>query len=475
MTKKWTGLFFSLFVINCLSADPGEISQREILARAGDYELVRQARQNLSVREETLAAVSGWLGAQAAVTPSIRYDDKPGDIALAETGIRADILFPLGASSAEHEKRIAARELAELARRELEESYGKAFLDLFRLYAAAFTAQEDRSLAEAEADYYRLKLESATRRASRGLEAVSDLADAESEYQAAAERVIQTGMDARVAWFNLAYASGQDVVRPGPWLSSESPEANLELAALNLPAFQAPDLGFIVKDLPQPGLLIAAARNRVAVIQAQRQRVAAARRSLETHSPSNFHLTPRILYATPDASASVGYGTSTGAISLGFDWKPYINPDSIIGNSTPPDHSLSVSVLVSGSFNPNASSERRTLEAALRLEESKLAALEQEIDLLVRSKFAAYIKARDSLAESERTVRLVSELAAANRARQTLGQLTPEDVAANELLIARSAYSVAKARAALGQAYLEAVAAANAWDLAGIITVGAKP
>lgn len=468
-------LLYGILSAHTLFAEPGTISQSDVLARVGGHDLVRQARLGLELRESTLATVSGWPGAQAALTPSVRYDDKPGEMALAETGIRADILFPLGTSPADREKRISARELVDVARVDLEEAFGKAYSELFRLYASAYTAQETRKLAEVEAEYYRLRLDAVTGRSSRGLETLAAVADAEAEYQAAAERVIQAGMDSRIAWFNLAYAAGMEVSRPGPGLAEGSPGMNPGLAALDLPVFRAPDLDFIVKELPQPGLLISSARSRTAAVLAQRQNLESARRGLETYTSLNLNVAPKILYAVPDASASLGYGTSNGALNLGLDWRPYVNPDSVVGNSTPPDNSFSISILVSGTINPKGAEGRAALEAAVKLEESRLAALEQGLDLLVRSRYTAYLKARDSLAESERSARLAAEVADANRARQALGQLTPEDEAAQKLLLARSAYSVAKARSALGQAYLEALAVSNAWNLAGIELEGEKP
>ncbi len=475
MQKRPILLLCGILFAHTFFAEPGTISQADVLAKVGDHDLVRQARLGLELRESTLSSVSGWQGAQAALTPSARYDDKPGDMVLAETGIRADILFPLGTSPADREKRIAAREISDIARLDLEESFGKAYSELFRLYSSAYTAQENRKLAEVEAGYYRLRLDAVKGRASRGLESLSDVADTEAEYQAAAERVIQAGMDSRIAWFNLAYAAGLEVSRPGPGLAEGTTGANPGLAVLDLPVFRAPDLGFIVKELPQPGLLISSARSRTAAVLAQRQKLESARRGLESYTSLNLNVAPKILYAVPDASASLGYGTSSGALNLGLDWRPYVNPDSVVGNSTPPDNSLSISILVSGNINPRGADGRAALEAAVKLEESRLAALEQGIDLLVRNKYTAYLKARDSLAESERAARLAAEVADANRARQALGQLTPEDEAAQELLLARSANSVAKARSALGQAYLEALAASNAWDLAGIEPEGDKP
>ncbi len=456
-------------------SQPITLSQSDILTRAGDHELVRLAQIALELKMGTLAAESGWQGVSMSLIPNLRYDDETGTILLAETAVGMDLSVPLGTSTAERERKIQAGELAAIARAELDDSLGKAYTDLFGLYAASYSAQETMSVMEQEAALARLRLDTVNQKSQRGLASVSDQADAEAEYQAAAEKIIQARLDSRLSWFNLASAAGLDVVRPGLGSPSAEHGTPMEGMVFDIPVFARPDLAAIIKIAPLPGILMSAAKDRSPAVLAQRQKLAAANRNLENHSSLDLNITPKLLYAMPSASASIGYGTASGVITLGTDWSPYVNPASSTVKTQPPDNSFSVSIGISGSINPKAAVEKSTMEAAVRLEELKLIALEQSIELSVRSKYAAYLKAKDSLREAERSARLAREISAANHPRRALGQLSPEDEAAEAVLLGRSSLNVEKARISLGQAYLGMIAASKAWDLAGLTTNGVKP
>jgi len=457
------------------SGEPLVISQNDILAHISNHDLVRQAQLALELRTSTLSAESGWQGASMALLPTMRYDDTTGEILLAETAVGVDFSFPLGTSTAEREKRLQTSELVLIARADLEDSLGKAYADLFSLYAASYSAQETMSVMEKEVTLARLRLDAVNQKSLRGLASVSDQADAEAEYQAAEESTIQARLDSRLSWFKLASAAGLETVRPGLGTPNAEHGTPTEGMVFDLPVFVRPDLDAIIKTAPQPGLLMSAAKDRNPAVLAQRQKLAAATRNLESYSSLNLNITPRLLYAMPSASASLGYGTASGVITLGTDWSPYINSASITTKTQTPDNSFSVSIGVSGSINPNAAAEKTTLQAGVRLEELKLLALEQGIELSIRSKYAAYLEAKDSFAEAERAERLSRENSAANQARRALGQLSPEDEAAEAVLLGRSSFNVEKARSLLGQAYLGMISASNAWDLAGLSINGAKP
>lgn len=455
--------------------EPAVISQSDMLARIGSHELVRQAQIALELKTGTLTAESGWQGTSMSLLPTLRYDDATGALLLSETGLGVDFSFPLGTSTTEREKRLQASEMVLIARADLDDSLGKAFTDLFSVYAAGYSAQENVSVMEKEAALARLRLDAVNQKGLRGLASVSDQADAEAEYQAAAEKIIQARLDSRLAWFNLASTAGLGFVRPGSGTPGADHGTPTEGVVFDIPVFSRPDLAAIIKIAPQPGILMTAAKDRNPAVLAQRQKLAAANRNLENYSSLDLNITPRLLYAMPTASASLGYGTASGVITLGTDWSPYVNTAGSTAKTQTPDNSFSVSVGISGSINPNAAAEKATLQSAVRLEELKLLTLEQGIELSVRSKYAAYLKAKDSLAEAERAGRLAREISAANQARRTLGQMSPEDEAAEAVLLGRSSFNVEKARILLGQAYLGIISASNAWDLAGLSINGVKP
>jgi len=455
--------------------EPANLSLEAILQRVQNHERVRQAQITLELRTAALAAESGWKGAQLALAPGISYDDATGEIQLAETALGLDVLFPLGLSKLEQERKIQARELAGIAILELKEAQGKAYTELFNLYAASYAAQEYRAVVDKEAELALLRLESIGQRAARGLASLSEQADAEAEYQAASETVIQAQLDARLAWFALASAASLETDRPGSGTPAAAHPAGMETVIFELPRFTAPGLDFLQKAAPQPGVLMAIAKEQSPAAKYQEQKLAVARRALDSHSSLDLNFLPRLLYTTPSASASLGYSTASAALTAGADWNPYTNPDSVSTKTTPPDNAFTLSIGVSGSMDPTGAAQKKALLASVQLEERRFVALEQGIELASRSSYAAYLKAKDSLSSAERASRLAAEISTATQARRTLGQLSPEDEAADKVLLIRASFSLEKARIALGQAYLGMIAAANAFELAGLSLNGVKP
>jgi len=447
------------------------LSWQDIYAGIQNHELVQQARINLAIKTGTLEAETGWKSPQLTLTPSIDFDDATGEVALAETAIGAGLLIPLGLSEAERERKIQAREVADIAVTELRDSYGKAYTELYSLFGAAYTAQGAIAVAETELELARLTLESVRQKTALGILAISDLTDAETDYQAASEKIIQSGLDARIAWFNLSYSAGLDAAKPGQGRRTTDQQTSPESVIFDLPRFQAPVEEEIIRQLPQPGVLMTMAKETSPLVLAQKQKIETARRSLDAQAALDVNLTPRILYATPGFSSSLGYGTATGALTLGTDWKAW---EKLADTTKSPDNSLTISVGISGNFNPVNDAQRRTLLGSIQLEERRLAAIEQVLELQIRSKYAAYLKAKDSLAQAERGVKLSGEIDAVNKTRRLLGQLAPEDEAANQVQLVRASFALEKAKTDLSQAYLGMIASAGAWDAAGISLNGVK-
>jgi hypothetical protein len=322
-------------------------------------------------------------------------------------------------------------------------------------------------VAEKEAGLALLKLESTQQKVLRGMSSVSEQTDADTEYQAAAEKVIQSQFDLRLAWFNLAYAARIDTLQP--YLSQSSVTEHQSVPGreqLVIPVFQAPVWTDLLRNVPQTGVLLVQGKARSVQVQAQARSLDAARRALEDSRRPDLAFSPKIQYASPDWSASLGYGTASTSFNLGTTWKPFINGNAS-GGSQPPDNSVTLSIGISGNLNPAGEAEREWLGAAVQLEERKLRAIEQGVELAVRSRYAAYLKARDSLAEAERAHRLALELSALTQARSKLGQTSAEDETADEVLLVRSSFNIEKAEAGLVRSYLGLIAAANAWDIAG--------
>ena len=467
-------IFLAIGVAVCLTGaastqTAGTITQNDILSRIGDHEDIRQALLNLSIRESGVSIESLWKGLQVTVTPSTQFDDAAAVMELFEASVGADAALPLGLSAADRERKTQAGESYDIARFQLEEAFGNAYTELFSLYGESFLAQEAAMLAEREAALASLQLEATRTKAQRGLASVSDEADSEAAYQAAGEKVIQANLDRRLSWLNLAYASKMEsgTVSPQAAVSDEHlPSPGMGLT--DIPLFTAPAFSELLKNVPQPGVLMAKAKEASSLVRTQAKNLAVARRSLDSHSSLNLNFTPKILYANPDVSASLAYSTASGTVNLGSSWKTYENPAAASGGTQPPENSITLSIGISGTAGPQGAAEKEQLASLVMLEERKLQALEESIELTVRSRYASFLKAKDSLAAAERANAFAAETAAVTKTRSALGQTSPVDEAASVVLLLRADYNVKKAGVDLTTAYFSLIASANAWDIAGI-------
>lgn len=471
MKKKFSFLILAVIAATASAQVPESLNFNDIAARLGSHETVRQAMISRSMMSSLLRSAEGWKGPRISLTPSVQYSDPDGPMELSQTAMSAEVQIPFGTTEAEKERRAAAGESFILSDIELTAAYGEAYTDLYSFYAQAYLAQQAAEAWEAEVEYTRLKADAIRQKVSRGLLPVSEQTEAESEYQAAAEKLLQSRLDLRLAWFNLAYRADIDTARTGPGGAGRTRPGDSYGA---VPRFEAPDTSGIIREATQPSRLMAEARQSLPSITAQRQKVEKSRRELSYRSTWDFDFLPKITFATPDTSASLGFSTAAGTLSAGSSW-PFYKQDIKTGSgSEPPDHSLTLALGIAANISAVGASDREALAAAITLEERRLTALEQMSDLQIRSRSAAYIKARDSLAEAERALRNAEEAAAAVQARSRIGQTSPEDDAAGRVLTARAGFNLERARADLASAYLALIGAANAWKLAGVSFSGVK-
>ena len=441
---------------------PERLSWPEIAARISGHETVRQALIARNMAASLLASAEGWKGPRLGVAPTLQMGDPEGRMEPVQTGLSADLQIPFGTTEEERERRISAGEKLLAGDAELAAAYGRAYTELFAAYSASYLAQKAAETWEKEVEYARLKAESARQKVARGLLPVAEQTDAESDLQGAAEKLLQARLEQRLAWFNLAYQGGIVTPRTGQGIGAGRGPGESYGA---VPVFTAPDP--VVRDTPQPSRLMVLARANLPEIVAQRQKVEAARRSLSYRRTLDFDVLPKITYATPDSSLSLGFSTGTGTLTAGA-FLPLYTLDWKTGTGQVLDHSLTLSLGVNVAVAAAAADDRAALAGAVELEERRLHVLEEMSDLQIRSRYAALLKARDSQAEAERAVRAAVETSAVAGTRKALGLSSPEDEAAAAVLTARADYNREKARIDAAGAYLALIGAANAWTAAGI-------
>jgi len=438
----------------------------EVRAGLPVHESVLLAGTDLAVAEAELRAESGWQGLAVSLQPLGEYGDQSGALELTETSLGADLLFPLGITRDAREKKTLLAETRDLRLRQAEESYGLAFVDLYRRYVDAYVAQEAVKVAQAERDLEAVRLQAVQQRIQQGLLTFADGLDAEAAFQDAEALLTQSRLDLRLAWFDLAYTANIETLRGDHEKGSQNPLGQV-------PLLEQPVLVDASVPLDQPFPLITSAKQRSSLVLAQRLRVAQAERALALFSATDLAVSPKVTYATPDASVSLGFNGASGALSLGGAWSAY-RADYLTSSSQTPDQALTLAVVLSADFSGGAADRRRALAEAAERERRRLVNSEASQELLVRSKYAAWLKAQDSLAVAERGLASSRGINEAFEAKKKIGQASPEDEAANQVLTVRTAYNLGQARVALTRAYFELIDAAAAWRTTGIDLWGKK-
>jgi hypothetical protein len=295
---------------------------------------------------------------------------------------------------------------------------------------------------------------------------LADGLDAEAAFQDAESGLAQAQLDLRLAWFDLAYTANIEPLRSEHEKGSQNP---LGL----VPLLEQPVLIDSSAPLNQPFPLISSAKQGASIALVQLQKIAQAERALAVFSAADLTVAPKITYATPDASVSLGFSSAAGALSLGGSWSAY-QADYLTASSKIPDQAVTLSVTVSATLGGGAADRRQALAEAVGRERQRLVYTEASLELLVRSKYAAYLKAKDSVAVAERALESSRGITEAFEAKKKIGQTSPEDEAADRVLSVRTAFNLDQARISLTRAYFELVDAAAVWRTTGIDLWGNK-
>ncbi len=438
--KHWMVLLLS---IGCLPVFGETLTWQAVAGRVTQHESVVLSTALLGIARADLDADAAWGGVKLSARPV-------ADLTKADLGV--DLLFPLG-TAAEREKTTVLAEVYALRSREAEESIAQATLDLYRGYVAAYVAQQAVGVAQAAHSEEKARLEAVLQRVKQGTLTSTAGALAEAALQDAEANLEQARLDLRLAWFSLAFQANLETPRPEHQPGSQDP---LGL----VPVLAKPDTG-VLAALGQPVELIASAKLNSSVALAQRQKVARAERALAAASDLPLTFAPQLSFTGTQGSAALTYNSATGTVGLGGDLALYRADDLAVKTADPV---VSASVLLTLELSGDTAARRKSLADALELENRRLGYLEATLELAVRSKYASYLKAQESLAASERA--LVSALAATDSfaSKKLIGQVSPEDEAANAAVLVRATFNHDKAVVNLTLAQFDLREAASAWE-----------
>lgn len=436
------------------------LSLDEVLQKISGHAYVVQAALNVKMAESELRSLKGWGDVTLALQPSGELQNQSGSLDVTGVKIGAELSIPLGITNNDKERILILTDLYELRLRELDEAYGHAFLDLFQRYSTLYINQEAVKLAAIELDYQKVHLNVVNQYIERGLLSIGELFNASSAYENAKANLSKAQLDARIAWFNLAYAAGLE--NPKDEHDPGTRDSFRTLPIVSSPVF---DVALIKEELPLT--LILSAKKQSSASLKQNQSIRQAQRTLDSYSSLLFNIAPKLGYTESNVSISLGYSSQNGLLSLGTSISPYTatGPSSSLQTS---NNALSLSLAITAQLDGEREVQRKLFADALALEYSRLGALEATLELAVRSKYAAYLKAKEAEADTLRSIESVKSLYETYVAKKQLGLASPEDEAADRALLARAQFNYEKARVTLIQAYFELINAASAWHLSPI-------
>ena len=429
---------FFILVVTGISG----LSFDEVIKKINETEEVKTAQLALLVAQKQLDLLRYPGNISGGVQPS----GKTTDSALALSG-SASLSIPLGLTETAQLNVSKTEDNLKLAETALSEARARALFNLYSKYQSAWLDQEERNVIEdevkaAEASYavMRSKFEA-------GDVSLIELAVAEEKLTQARESSIKGRLNERITWFELASAAGLN-------LNSSSVEEAI------------PKEGSLPKPPELSGkayMNLSSIQNEIVKVKQIEDEINKLRNidsglslktffNYETHSASaeyNF-TSPNLTFAYSFPIATVPFGT--GGTSSGTAGSAG-STDSLWNAG------LSINLsLKTGKLTPL---ERASLNAALRLEESKLSFLKSSADLNVRTKYQQWILAGDMVKQVLRNLERAKNNKDILETKSNLGLAGEDALLEATALISRAEWNVSRARIEQEKARIAAASAAG--------------
>jgi outer membrane protein len=403
----------------------------------------RLARQAAEQRFELLSFV-GDIGITISPTTELTTAEESSFADRTSYGIGVSADIPLGLSPAAKVARDAAQDALERAMSAERSARAAGWTDLLTRYRAAWLAEQELLVLEAEEEEAGERARTVAERFDRGAASLNDVNSAEDDLVDAQLARREGSLAARLRRLELLYAAG---------LARNRTDL-LEEITVTLP------------DIPRPPELTQWAVANDPRIVALRDDVTATGREREAiPGPVGFP-TLRAGFSGWDQNAGVAFSTATPSLAL-----DYATTLATVGNlptrSSSSDEdtwkiSFSVSLPLRTTRGDSISSEILATEAAQSA--AGIAAVEDELALAIRGRFQQYELADEAIIDAERSVAFAAELRDTVRERYAADRATEADLLLAEAQYQRALYRVAAARAARENAKIATAAAAGYLD-----------
>jgi outer membrane protein TolC len=364
----------------------------------------------------SLAASSYAGDTSFSLTPSYKRvsDELWGTAKNDAISLDFSLALPLGLSSTASDKMHQAAIQAELAESSLPWNLQQARLKAYSLYAAAWAAQEEASLAFRERELAEEEFSAARSRFAAGTLAYGDFRKVEEALLAARDAAIYADMRRRVS--RLELFSWLGMVDDTLLLAMTSPEPG------TLP--RAPDLA------------AHAVLNDPAIRQAMALE-ALSRSQVEALLGFSLPLTVKLGVSRDEHAASLSFSTDSQKLAASYSL-PVID---LTGDFQSRPWTVSASFSLALDTGSGNAKQADLLRLAAEAEKLRLESLITRISLDVRLAHQAWSRAVDFMEQSARNAQLAAEVLEMARARAATGSLTPTELARAELDADKAAFT----------------------------------
>jgi outer membrane protein len=428
-------------------SEAAALSFEEVVAGLDDTPAVAEARLARQAAEQRLEILSFAGDIDLGIVPSTTFateeDSSFPDRTSVGIGVSADI--PLGLSSGERLARDEALDALDRARAVEESARADAWIDLLTRYRAAWLAEQELLVLQAEEEAAREHARTVTDRFDRGAASLNEVNAAEDDLLEAQLARREGTLATRLRRLELLYAAGLERNRTDL----------LEEVAFTLP------------EIPRPPELTQWAAATDPRILALRDEVAATTREEQALPGVIGSPTLRGGFSGWDQNAGVAFNTAAPSLALDYSTTLATSgslPESRSSSSTEDtwELSFSLSLPLRTTRGDSLSSELFATTAARAA--VGIAAVEDELAVAIRGRYQQYELADEAIADAERSVEFATRLLETIRERHATDRATTADVLLAEAQYQRALYRLAAAHADREDAKAATAAAAGYLD-----------
>lgn len=403
------------------------VSLQDVLARIGETYEVRSAQLAVDRAAKELEKVSFVGSPSVSLDPQVKAITRVGEEFVEEVAFSgtASARVPLGQSDAGKEKvRVAAGALTTAGVR-FTQTEAETFVKAIRLYQAAWLAQEEQKVLQAELDAALAYTEALRERFRVGDVSLMDLSETEEDLQRREEAVLEGSLKQRLSWLEIAYTFGFDLTPETPVL-----EAATDYSGSS--------------QLPNPPALAAWAFDHDPELEALNTGIAQIDDTLARLDKVDLSVSLKGFGGVSDHSASLSYTFQEPQLSASYTFPIYsFGEVPTSGSGTSEDTwNLGLSLGLSYTGARADSMEVASLALQRELEAAKVEARRQNLELSIRSQYQQWLKAVQSLEQARRNVERVEQNRGILDSKRSLGLVNDYDILEATALSERARWNV---------------------------------